>query len=983
VSDTECSSDNLQTTIVVHESPSIDNLFIDQVICSTPTDTTIIAISSSTGGNNTYLWTLENLETGTISTVNNQVFTNTFNSNYQYYLNLEIENEVSLCTSQDGFNIYVESLNSEITSNSTDLCASGEITLSTEQNTLINSLEWNLYDYDNSQIGESANYIYTPFLESGIYDVELVTATTHGCINTILVEDFIQVDNFNVEIDSIPSAICLNDQSSIEQSFSATIDSDIENLPYTINNYNWSITSNNSNTTSINNSTENTASFNFTESGVYTLEYTVWINGDEDCVFTETINFNVGLNSSILTDEIICIGENFEAIVYTDSWSNFHTYLWSSNSELTIENPTSATTNINSSSIVPVGTITENNLSLLVTNDVGCWATEEVSIQVYDIAADFTVVDSILNCTSEELILNSINNDFINSWTWTLSENSLNTTNQPNFNTTLSETGYSSINLSISSIHGCSSELFKDSVVLVNAFDVAIITDSVFCFNGATSLENTFNSEISALYDTDYTIVNPNWILSPTEGVNSNTSTTNPDSITYTFTTPNTYDLQYSFGVGSSSCTVNKSISFDVGVSAEITQPTIICTGNNFEAISLVDNWSESHEYNWSSTSNLIIESPNSVNTSIYTTSSFDANTSENYDLSLTVTNDVGCWDTYTTEIEVYEVIANFTVSDSVLHCNPQDLNLVSTNNNYINIWEWTFSAEQGNETFEIFEPNFTHSISNQGLTDITLSIGSEHGCEDTFTVEDVVLLNNYRLDIEEAPSAICLNGENEVTQSFTSFVIPVFYGYPYDITNFIWNITSENSEYTNILYSELDSVVIQFSNAGQYELAWSVWIDGTENSDCFYSDTISFNVGIDASLSIDPIICVGEFFDASSSIDTWSQGVEYTWESVDPIIFESPNTSNTSINTVTELDADLTEYYNINLTVINDLGCWETENKTIEAYQVHSNFTVSDSVLHCNPQEINLTSLHNNYINSWEWVFIEVLDVFLVQSKV
>ena len=33
-------------------------------------------------------------------------------------------------------------------------------------------------------------------------------------------------------------------------------------------------------------------------------------------------------------------------------------------------------------------------------------------------------------------------------------------------------------------------------------------------------------------------------------------------------------------------------------------------------------------------------------------------------------------------------------------------------------------------------------------------------------------------------------------------------------------------------------------------------------------------------------------------------------------------------------------------LTVTNDVGCWEEDSVEIEVYEVHSDFTVSDSVV-------------------------------------
>ena len=53
-------------------------------------------------------------------------------------------------------------------------------------------------------------------------------------------------------------------------------------------------------------------------------------------------------------------------------------------------------------------------------------------------------------------------------------------------------------------------------------------------------------------------------------------------------------------------------------------------------------------------------------------------------------------------------------------------------------------------------------------------------------------------------------------------------------------------------------------------------------------------------------------------------------------------------------------------LTVTNEVGCWEEEIGEIEVYEVVSDFTISDTLLHCSPQDVTLTSLNNENIDSW-----------------
>ncbi|GIS04729.1 MAG: hypothetical protein CM15mP107_3490 [Bacteroidota bacterium] len=130
--------------------------------------------------------------------------------------------------------------------------------------------------------------------------------------------------------------------------------------------------------------------------------------------------------------------------------------------------------------------------------------------------------------------------------------------------------------------------------------------------------------------------------------------------------------------------------------------------------------------------------------------------------------------------------------------------------------------------------------------------------------------------------------------------------------------------------------------------------IDGT-NSDCEYRDTIVFNVGVDTEIDFDNLICVGGEFSASSVVDDWSFGHSYQWSSVDELLLGTDTEPSTTISSVTPLGAGVSEIYDIMLTVTNDVGCWEEETGEIEVYEVVADFTMSDTLLHCSPQDVTL----------------------------
>ena len=59
---------------------------------------------------------------------------------------------------------------------------------------------------------------------------------------------------------------------------------------------------------------------------------------------------------------------------------------------------------------------------------------------------------------------------------------------------------------------------------------------------------------------------------------------------------------------------------------------------------SIVDDWSDSHSYQWSSESALILGTETASSTTISTVTPLGAGVSDIY-IMLTVTNEVGCWE--------------------------------------------------------------------------------------------------------------------------------------------------------------------------------------------------------------------------------------------------------------------------------------------------------------------------------------------------
>ena len=175
----------------------------------------------------------------------------------------------------------------------------------------------------------------------------------------------------------------------------------------------------------------------------------------------------------------------------------------------------------------------------------------------------------------------------------------------------------------------------------------------------------------------------------------------------------------------------------------------------SLQQVQIVDDWSDSHSYQWSSESALIFGTETASSTTISSVTPLGAGVSEIYDIMLTVTNEVGCWEEEIGEIEVYEVVSDFDLRHFVT-CSPQDVTLTSLNNENIDSWNWIIDEQQHSETIPGTNPTYVHSFEDQGYSDLTLILLSDHGCSDTLTRTESVLLNGYEAEIALAPDSIC-----------------------------------------------------------------------------------------------------------------------------------------------------------------------------------------------------------------------------------
>ena len=870
-------------------------------------------------------------------------------------------------------------------------CSDQQITLNSTNNQYIDSWEWTIYEPNNNFTtyqDYSDEFQNHSFNNAGYSSIELNITSKHGCIDQFVQDSVVLLNGYNVEILS-DSIFCLNDQAEIENTFYAQITPlfPIDSIA-SLFQANWNISPTNG---TVLNSFENnidSVSYLFNQSNSYDLFYNISFE-NQNCEIQKNFNIDIGVSVAIQDPITICVGNEHTVNSEVDTWSENHAYEWyTSSSELQITNPTSSSVSIETFNEIETGEITNYDLSLIVTNDANCIDTVTSIVQAYQVKADMLIADTLLNCTDQNVLLSSLNNQYINSWNWIINE-----PNQPEENVSLTDSTYthtfsnpgvSLINLEISSVHGCSDQTLHADTLFLNTFEVLIdeVPDSI-CFQGALQTTQVFNATITSnTLGLPYESTNFNWEIISNNSSSASLLNQSLNQAEFEFTNSGVYTLVYWTTINgtdlSSDCLYSDTVVFNVGVDVSIMYDEIICVGKQFNAQAVdLDPWSQSHLFNWSTDQNeLLIQNPNENETTLSTETELGANNSEIFDISLQVTNTVGCWEIETETIEAYQVVADMLIADTLLFCPNQSVQLSSLNNQYINSWNWIINEpNQPEENVSLTDSTYTHTFSNPGVSLINLEISSVHGCSDQTLHADTLFLNTFEVLIDEVPDSICFQGALQTTQVFNATITSNTLGLPYESTNFNWEIISNNSSSASLLNQSLNQAEFEFTNSGVYTLVYWTTINGTDlSSDCLYSDTVVFNVGVDVSIMYDEIICVGKQFNAQAvDLDPWSQSHLFNWSTdQNELLIQNPNENETTLSTETELGANNSEIFDISLQVTNTVGCWEIETETIEAYQVVADMLIADTLLFCPNQSVQLSSLNNQYINSWSWTSTE-----------
>lgn len=864
-------------------------------------------------------------------------------------------------------------------------CSGQDVELSSLNNNRIDNWTW-LIEETNSitnQTNFDPYYTHT-FSDVGQSLVSLTVVSQEGCEDTKSIENAVLTNTFTSNIEPVPDNICFNGAQSITQEFTSNTVPDFENFSFFAIKEYWELilpdgrveilsTTAQSFTPFI----QSTSSYNFTVTGEYTIRYTFTYEvANELCTYQDSQNFFIGLNTEIISPEAVCDGEDFEvSIRQRSSADEANTYQWSVGEGLSLSDPFSANPTVSIDELFGG----DSQINLILNNPNGCTADLTKAVEVYEVSADFSASDSILYCNGDQVVFESLNNNRINTWEWSVQEP----------NTTLSnidgasmithpftEVGFSDVSLKVTSPEGCTDTKIYNDLVLLNNYNTSIdpIPDNI-CFNGDERVRQDFTARtIPEFEGYDYRVLSQLWELTLPDGskiplsANSNLlpgeviSDALVSNSSYDFELPGLYILNYSISIDGliDNCLFEDSKTFRVGVEAEIERPIAVCWGEVFEVSLTQDNFSDSYDYLWLPGPGLIVDDASKQSPVFNTTSSEDSK------LSLRLTNAEGCWIEDAVDVEVSQVVADFSASDSLLLCSAQEFELTSLNNDNIESWQWQlFVHDEDAILLDKSSNDAAPSFSLEPLTayGVSLKTTNNIGCTDRIYRDSVVVVDDLDLTIEDVDGAVCFDGKSTIDKQYRIKYQSVLNS-AVNVTDFNWSINP------NIAFI-VDQENIRFTvdEPNVYELTCELIVDSGDEDPCVFQTTKKIQLGVKADLTVPEIVCVGESFSISADVSIGiSDASVFNWISNDDFRIENPQELDTYITATDSSAINQTVFYPLSLSVTNDLGCSLQKDTTIEVYRVFADFEATNTGDVCAFKPVNLNSLNNDYITSYSW---------------
>ncbi len=568
-------------------------------------------------------------------------------------------------------------------------------------------------------------------------------------------------------------------------------------------------------------------------------------------------------------------------------------------------------------------------VQLTIENTNGCLDSITRPVVVYPgPTAEFQTDTVCLGSPSHFIDLSTSSFGVINSWLWDFGDGNTSTLQNPiHF---YASAGYYNVVLIIGSTTGC-----MDTIAHIAG--VHDIPEAIFS-NSAPACE------ASLVTFTDLSIANADsligWYWDFGDGYTSNQQ--NPQ---HAFPGGGFYSVNLTV-TNSDGCVDDTTVMITVlssPTAAFMVNPSSCANDTTFfvdlstPAMGFLTNW----EWTFGDGSSSTFQHP----THVYTSSGI-------YDITLVVTNSLGCSDTLTQSIIVYpQPVADFNLSPGCMGVPTHFFDLSTTSIGQVSSWLWNFGDPVSGTSDTSTLQNPTHTYVFAGVYDVTLIVSNTNGCYDTIVKQ---------VNIHPNPT-VGFNFEHACDDDSTIFLDISLPGVG-PLVSWHWDFGDGHS---SSYFSFQDSVFHVYDNAGQYHVTLTV----TDSVGCSDSQTRMVVVYARPTALFEyNMSCVNNithFTDYSNG--SGADIVSWYWDFGDPA---SGLLNNSTLQNPTHEFSVAGDYF-VTLWVENSEGCTNQTTQTITVTPGPvADFEVESTCVGFITFFDNLSYAIGENIISWHWDF-------------
>ncbi|MEM6342586.1 MAG: PKD domain-containing protein [Bacteroidota bacterium] len=314
--------------------------------------------------------------------------------------------------------------------------------------------------------------------------------------------------------------------------------------------------------------------------------------------------------------------------------------------------------------------------------------------------------------------------------------------------------------------------------------------------------------------------------------------------------------------------------------------------------------------------------------------------------VSLTVTDDKGCTDTYTQNITVYPNPTVDFSADKTRGCAPDAITftLNQLSGNALSSFFWDFG--DGNTSTAA---NPTHTYATDGTYTVNLIVTDVNGCTASFSRVDYIRLSHPEARIFYTPAVGCPGTVVDLEDRSIA-----------DTTLISWQWDLDNGQTRSG-----QNVNFTYQTPGLYDVSLTVTnVLGCSNQVLIPDAVRIYNPPTASFAPADTSGCAPlslQFFNQSTGGDTLIQSL--VWDFGNGNSSNLPNPSTTFINP---------GIYDVDLTIVDLNGCRDTASQNVQVYAIPAADFVVDDSLGCAPKTVRFIdqTQAQSPIVSWFWDF-------------